>query len=93
MALVASPSYGQVAAPKAAADVAGTPSATVMPPAYVELVARMAYLWGWPLVNNLNRSIRMKDVPEPGRLGGVVPASPPATSRCSPTTSTRLRTS
>jgi hypothetical protein len=72
-----SSAHGQVSAPKRAADVTGTPSATVMPPAYVELVARMAYLWGWPLVNNLNRSMSLKDLPEPGRIGGVVPASPP----------------
>lgn len=77
MPVAISPSYGQVATPKFATDVAGTPSGTVMPPAYVELVARMAYLWGWPLVNNLNRSMALKDLPEPGRIGGVVPASPP----------------
>ena len=67
----------QVPAPKTAADVPGQPAGTVMTPAYVELVARMAYLWGWPLVNNLNRSLGLKDLPEPGRLGGIVPASPP----------------
>jgi hypothetical protein len=67
----------QVPAPKTAADVPGQPAGTVMTPAYVELVARMAYLWGWPLVNNLNRSLGLKDLPEPGRIGGIVPASPP----------------
>jgi hypothetical protein len=72
-----SPSYGQVPAPKVASDVAGTPPATVMTPAYVELAARLAYLWGWPLVNNLNRSMALKDLPEPGRIGGIVPAAPP----------------
>jgi hypothetical protein len=55
----------------------GTPPGTILPPAYIESVARMAYLWGWPLVNNLNRALGMKDVPEPGRIGGVAPVAPP----------------
>jgi len=40
----------------------GTPPGTILPPAYIESVARMAYLWGWPLVNNLNRALGMKEV-------------------------------
>ena len=67
----------QVEAPKSAADIAGTPAGTVMPNAYVETVGRMAYVWGWPLVNNLNRAEAMKDLPEPGRIGGILPVSPP----------------
>jgi hypothetical protein len=63
----------KVATPKTAGEIAGTPAGTVMTPAYVELAARMAYLWGWPLVNNLNRSLGIKDLPEPGRIGGIVP--------------------
>lgn len=64
-------------APVPASGIAGTPAGTVMSKEYVATVGRMAYVWGWPLVNNLNRSIAMKDVPEPGRLGGIVPVSPP----------------
>ncbi len=67
----------QVPPPKSAADIAGTPAGTVMPREYVETVGRMAYIWGWPLVNNLNRAERVKDLPEPGRLAGVLPVSPP----------------
>jgi hypothetical protein len=48
-----------------------------MTPEYVAAVGRIAYLWGWPLVNNLNRSLAMKDLPGPGRIGDVVPVSPP----------------
>ncbi len=40
------------------------------------MVARMAYLWGWPLVNQLNRRTAFAQVPEPGRLGGVLPMAP-----------------
>ena len=29
---------------------------TVMTREYVETVARPAYIWGWPLVNNFNRA-------------------------------------
>jgi hypothetical protein len=67
----------QIEPPKSAADVAGTPAGTVMPKEYVESVARMAYVWGWPLVNNFNRAERVKNLPEAGLLGGVIPVSPP----------------
>jgi hypothetical protein len=76
-----------LAAAPAAAQIAGTPSDTVMTPEYVAAVGRFAYIWGWPLVNNLNRSLGMKDLPAPGRMGGIVPVSPPATSPCCRTTS------
>jgi hypothetical protein len=58
-------------------QIAGTPAGTVMTPEYVATVARFAYVWGWPLVNNLNRALGIKDLPGPGRVGGVIPASPP----------------
>jgi hypothetical protein len=65
------------AAAPAATQIAGTPSGTVMTPEYVATIGRFAYIWGWPLVNNLNRSLALKDLPGPGRLGGVLPVSPP----------------
>jgi hypothetical protein len=58
-------------------QLAGSPSGTVMTPQYISLVGQLAYLWGWPLVNNLNRALGVADLPEPGRIGGVIPASPP----------------
>jgi hypothetical protein len=66
----------QVAKPETAAQVMGTPDGTVMTKEYVEMVGRLAYLWGWPLVNNLNRSLAVANLPEPGRIGGVIPAAP-----------------
>jgi hypothetical protein len=60
-----------------ATQIAGTPAGTVMTPEYAATLARFAYVWGWPLVNNLNRSIGVKDLPGPGRVGGVIPGSPP----------------
>jgi hypothetical protein len=67
----------QVQPPKTAAEIPGTPAGTVMPKEYVETIGRMAYLWGWPLVNNYNRAERVKDLPEPGLMGGIIPVSPP----------------
>ncbi len=46
-----------------------------MSKAYVQMVGRMAYLWGWPLVNVANRSAAFSKAPEPGLLGGVVPVA------------------
>jgi hypothetical protein len=44
---------------------------------YVRSLGRVAYLWGWPLVNMHNRLSIMEKVPAPGLMGGVVPAGPP----------------
>lgn len=66
----------QVPTPKSAADVPGTPPGTIMPRDYAATVARSAYLWGWPLVNQLNPRATFAKAPEPGRLGGVLPVAP-----------------
>jgi len=63
--------------PKSAAEIPGTPSGTVMTDEYVVTIGRLAYLWGWPLVNNYNRAAAVANLPEPGRIGGILPASPP----------------
>jgi hypothetical protein len=66
----------QVPSPRSAADVPGTPPGTIMTKDYVVMVARAAYLWGWPLVNQLNRRATFAKASEPGRLGGVLPVAP-----------------
>ena len=38
---------------------------------YVRSTGRLAYLWGWPLVNMHNRLSIMEKLPGPGLLGGV----------------------
>jgi hypothetical protein len=43
---------------------------------YVGMVGRMAYVWGWPMVNQINRRASFAKAPEPGRLGGVLPIAP-----------------
>jgi len=65
----------QVPIPTTAAEVPGPPLGTAMTKAYVQTVGRMAYLWGWPLVNSVNRSKAFAEAPEPGLLGGVVPVA------------------
>lgn len=66
----------QVVAPKSAAGIKGTPPGTVMPRQYVEMVGRLAYVWGWPMVNQINRRASFARAPGPGRLGGVLPIAP-----------------
>jgi hypothetical protein len=58
-------------------EVAGPVAGARMTDDYVRSVGRLAYLWGWPLVNMHNRLSIMEQVPAPGLLGGVVPAAPP----------------
>ncbi|CAB3738852.1 DUF1254 domain-containing protein [Achromobacter piechaudii] len=48
----------------------------VMHPEYAKTIGRMAYVWGWPMVNMLNRNERIIKAPRPGLLGGVLPVAP-----------------
>jgi hypothetical protein len=66
----------QVPAPASPADVPGTPSGAIMTKEYVSIVGRNAYVWGWPMVNQINRRASFARAPEPGRLGGVLPIAP-----------------
>lgn len=47
-----------------------------LPLEYVRTVAGLACVWGYPMVNMLNRRAALSRAPEPGRLNGVLPASP-----------------
>ena len=44
---------------------------------YLRSVGKMAYLWGWPLVNVHNRLSAMELLPGPGLIDGVIPAASP----------------
>ena len=59
--------------PTTAADVHGPEAGNTMTKEYVQMVGRMAYFWGWPLVANANRAVAFSKAPEPGLVGGVVP--------------------
>ena len=65
----------QVPLPTTAAQVAGPAPGTPMTKPYVQAVARMAYVWGWPLVDAANRAVAFSKAPEPGLLGGTVPVA------------------
>ena len=61
----------QVPLPTTSAPAPGT----AMTKPYVQMVARMAYFWGWPLVNAANRAHAFSEAPEPGLMGGVIPVA------------------
>ena len=48
----------------------------LMQPEYARSVARMAYIWGYPMVNMMNRRAAIGAAPAPGRMGDVIPVSP-----------------
>jgi len=74
LTLIAGPvAAQQVPIPKTAAEVPGPAIGNAMTKEYVQMVGRMAYFWGWPLVANANRAVGFSKVPEPGLVGGVVP--------------------
>jgi hypothetical protein len=71
-----------VTANRAEAEEQATPQVTqpatgiVMQPDYARTIAQMAYVWGWPIVNMLNRKAKITQAPYPGLLGGILPAAP-----------------
>jgi hypothetical protein len=58
------------------AQVTKPASGVNMPEGYARVVAQFAYLWGWPLINMVNRRNSITEAPEPGLLGGIVPVAP-----------------
>ena len=67
---------GQVPFPQSAANVTAPATGIGMPAEYAKAVARMAYIWGWPMVNMLNRKTAITKAPNAGLLNGVLPAAP-----------------
>jgi hypothetical protein len=65
-----------VAIPKTAGDVPGPAAGTAMTREYVQMIGRMAYIWGWPMVNQFNRRAAGDHCPGPGLNGGVIPVAP-----------------
>lgn len=71
------PVSGQPATSPQASYALTMPSPDVTPhPAYVRTLARTAYVWGWPMVNMMNRRTAITKAPQPGHLNGVLPAAP-----------------
>jgi hypothetical protein len=44
--------------------------------AYARMVARLAYVWAWPLVNIYNRRLAFAQSPKVGLMNGVLPFAP-----------------
>jgi len=61
---------------KPANAIPGVPTDTVITPASATVIAQDAYLWGWPIVNAFNRRASFSRAPEPGLVGGILPAAP-----------------
>jgi hypothetical protein len=71
----------QVPIPTTAAQVPGPAPGTAMTKEYVQMVGRMAYMWGYPLVNSHNRRagfayVTGKNGNVPGLNGGTIPMAP-----------------
>jgi hypothetical protein len=66
----------QVPLPKTAAEVPGPAAGNTMTTAYVQAVGRMAYIWGYAMVNSHNRRVAFSKAPEPVLVGGVLPFAP-----------------
>jgi len=71
----------QVPLPKSAADVPGPAAGTAMTKDYVQSIGRMAYVWGYAMVNSHNRRaafayVTSKNGNVPGWNGGVLPMAP-----------------
>lgn len=76
-AITALPAFTQqVQSPQKASEVTPAASDILMHPEYVKTIGRMAYVWAWPMINQINRRIAITQAPQPGHLNGVLPAAP-----------------
>ena len=66
--LVVSVQAQQFPIPTTVAQVPGPATGNTMTKEYVQMVGRMAYFWGWPLVNTVNRAAAFSKAPEPGHF-------------------------
>jgi hypothetical protein len=62
--------------PRKGSAVTAAAMGVMMHTAYAEAIGRIAYIWGWPLVNTMNRRAAITQAPHPGRLNGVLPVAP-----------------
>jgi hypothetical protein len=62
--------------PEPTSSVTEPATGVLMHPEYARTIAQMAYIWGWPIVNMINRNAAITQAPHPGRLNGVLPAAP-----------------
>ena len=75
LVLVGNAQAQQVPIPQTAAEVPG-PAPGPMTTASVQMVGRLAYVWGWPLVYVYNQRTELTKAPETGLLAGIMPIGP-----------------
>ncbi|QGJ68624.1 Hypothetical protein PBC10988_2850 [Planctomycetales bacterium 10988] len=66
----------QVPIPSKPSEITPASSGVKMHPGYVKTIGRLAYVWGWPIVNQMNRRAAITQAPQPGLLNGVLPVAP-----------------
>jgi hypothetical protein len=66
----------QVDFPRNASEVTAAAIGVTTHSAYAKAIGRMAYIWGWPMANQMNRRAAITQAPQPGRLNGVLPVAP-----------------
>lgn len=66
----------QVPIPTTTAEVSGPVPGNTMTKEYVQMIGRMAFVWGYAMVNTHNRRMAFARSPEPCLIGGVLPFAP-----------------
>jgi len=76
VAVSTGPAQAQRMPQSAVPDITEPATGIIMQPDYARTIAQMAYVWGWPIVNMINRRAAITKAPQPGHLNGVLPAAP-----------------
>lgn len=67
---------GSTSSDTAASETTQPFEGSSMTSGYARTVGQFAYVWGWPMVNMINRHDTITKAPHPGLLGGVLPVAP-----------------
>ncbi|MCP3472638.1 DUF1254 domain-containing protein [Bradyrhizobium sp. CCGUVB1N3] len=75
--VLAATETAQAQSTKGAESVVTEPATGVtIHPEYARTIAQMAYVWGWPIVNMMNRRATITQAPTVGLMNGVLPVAP-----------------
>jgi hypothetical protein len=80
-------------ASRATTQVSTPVTGIVMHPDYARTIAQMAYVWGWPIVNMINRKAAITQAPTRAASMACCRSHRAVRSGCSPITSTPARPS
>jgi hypothetical protein len=76
LTVAAAPKVEQRGARATAAEPPTPATSAVMQPEYAKAIARLAYVWGWPMVNMANRRAAIMTATQPALVNGVLPVAP-----------------